>query len=389
MNSKSLRLLPVSFLLLFGTMGRGEQPAPVAQRSNVYSPRDGLSPAQLVKFISDMQVKPRAIQKRRGFNAAVVEAAERLLDGDSSDKQKEVAILAKIEFLYRDVDGGNEAADAKLEAFVKSLKDNQSEKVAAQVRFYALEYRALAAKGLSAAKLRDLLADLGTFFKETTLTERHSRIATAAVAAIDRLAEGKEREAYFRTFGNMFAKNKDRTLAQYGTDVLKRLEDEAAKNSRPNEYWDVCEAVFRYQFGHNASGAQQRAKAYFLSVGGTDPPAKFLRRFERHRPLVKPGSQFKVGAGLQFRIGSFKWTGETTAEVEGGYYEGNLSSSGNTYRVQKTDSGWKVKGRIMSWISQSGRPAMTGSQIETALAREATTAMGISEGNLPEITSDA
>jgi len=298
-----------------------------------------------------MQEKPRAIQKRRGFNAAVVEAAERLLDGEASDKQKEVAILAKIEFLHRDADGGNKAADAKLEDFVKSLKDHPQEKVATQVRFYSLQYRALAAKGPSAAELRDLLADLETFFKETILTERHSRIAEAAVAAIDRLAKSKEREAYFRTFGNVFAKSKDRTLANYGDEVLERLEDEAAKNSRPNEYWDVCEAVFRYQFGHNASGAQQRAKAYFLSVCGSDPPAEFLRRFERHRPLVKPGSQFKVGAGLQFRIGSFKWTGETTAEVEGGYYEGNLSSSGNTYKIQKTDAGWKVTGRTMSWIS--------------------------------------
>jgi len=311
----------------------------------------------LVKFILDMQEKPRAIQKRPGFNAAVVEAAERLLDGDSSDKQKEIAILAKIEFLYRDADGGDEAADTKLEAFVKSLKDNRREKVAAQVRFYALEYRALAASELSVKEVHELLADLETFFKETTLTERHSRLAEASVAAIDRLKEGKKREAYFRTFGDMFAKSKDRSLANYGDDVLTRLEGEAAMNSRPNEYWDVCEAVFRYQFGHNASGAQQRAKAYFLSVRGSDPPVEFLRRFERHRPLVKPGSQFKVGAGLQFRIGSFKWTGETTAEVEGGYYEGNLSSSGNTYRVKKTDSGWKVTGRIMSWISQGGKPA--------------------------------
>ncbi len=179
MNSRNVWLLPVSFLLLCGMVGRGEQPAPVAQRSNVYSPRDGLSPAQLVKFILDMQEKPGAIQKRPGFNAAVVEAADRLLDGDSSDKQKEIAILAKIEFLYRDADGGDEAADAKLEAFVKSLKDNQREKVAAQVRFYSLEYRALAAEGLSTTELRELLADLEAFFKQTTLTQRHSRIAKA------------------------------------------------------------------------------------------------------------------------------------------------------------------------------------------------------------------
>lgn len=77
----------------------------------------------------------------------------------------------------------------------------------------------------------------------------------------------------------------------------------------------------------------------------------FLRRFEKHTPTVKPGSQFRQGAGLRFRIGSFTWASENTAEVEGGYYEGNLSASDSTYKVEKTDSGWKVTGRMMSWIS--------------------------------------
>jgi len=344
-------LLLSSSALFCGLVGYGDDAEPVVEKPNLYFPRPGLSPMQLVEFIFNMRDKPRAVQNRPGFNAAVVEAAERLLDGDSSDRQKELAVLAKLEFLHRDAEGGDKAADAKLKAFVESLGDDPRKKVAVQVRFHTLEYRALAAESLSGEETHELLADLEAFFTETTLTQQHLRIATATVAAIKRLQTWKEREKLFRRFGDVFVKNKNRTLSKYGASVLRLLEDEAAKNSRPNDHWDVCEAVFRYQFGHNASAAQQRAKAYFLSVRGNDPPAGFLRRFEKHTPTVRRGSQFRQGAGLRFRIGSFKWTGENTAEVEGGYYEGNLSASGNTYRVEKTNAGWKVTGRIMSWIS--------------------------------------
>jgi hypothetical protein len=296
-----------------------------------------------------MQGKPRVLQRRPGFHAAVVEAAERVLAGDADDKQQEIAILAKLEYLHRDVD--KKAVDARLKAFVQSLSGDKRDKVAAQVRFHALEYRALGAAALSADEIRALLADVKAFFETVTPTQRHMRLASATVAAIKRLDEGKEREKHYRSLGGMLAESQARSLQEYGASVLELLQGDNARDSRPHEYWTVCEAVFRYQFQHNASAAQQRAKAYFLTVRGSDPPAEFLRRFARHTPPVKRGSQFRAGGGLQFRIDSFKWTGDNTAEVRGGYYEGNLSASGNTFRVQKTDSGWKVTGRSMSWIS--------------------------------------
>ncbi len=117
------------------------------------------------------------------------------------------------------------------------------------------------------------------------------------------------------------------------------------------EALDIAEVTFRYQFEHNASGAQQKAQAYFLSVFNKDPSPEYLKRFEGNKPPVKNGSEFKIGNGLAFRVGAIKRVSETKVEVSGGYYEAGLSSSGNTYFVEKKDGKWVVTEDKMHWIS--------------------------------------
>jgi hypothetical protein len=129
----------------------------------------------------------------------------------------------------------------------------------------------------------------------------------------------------------------------------------------------VREAVFRYQFTHNASGMKERAPVYFLSLGevGADqnPSAALMARFANHQPRVEPMSRASITLergvrhrdtderGLAFRVTSMKWVSADVVEVEGGYYEGSLSSSGNTYRVERTGGAWVVTGDTMHWIS--------------------------------------
>jgi hypothetical protein len=114
---------------------------------------------------------------------------------------------------------------------------------------------------------------------------------------------------------------------------------------------DIAEATFRYQFKNNASAAQQKADAYYLSLFGKDPSAKFLKRFEGHKPPVKMGSEFEIGKGLKFRVARIKRLDETTVEVSGGYYEAGLSSSGCTYTVKLKGAKWVVTKRVLNWIS--------------------------------------
>jgi hypothetical protein len=137
---------------------------------------------------------------------------------------------------------------------------------------------------------------------------------------------------------------------------------------------DIREAVFRYQFQHNASGQQKQAGVYCLSVGEkTDPSDELIKRFAENKPPVHKISECTVGPfdgvvdqrthtrGLVFRVGAITWISETEVEATGGYYEGGLSSSGNTYTVRKRLGKWTVTKDKMNWISTNleGAPLLT------------------------------
>jgi hypothetical protein len=149
----------------------------------------------------------------------------------------------------------------------------------------------------------------------------------------------------------------------------------ATDAARLSQEDNIREAVFRYQFDHNASGQQKRATVYCLSVGEkhvgekhTDPFDEFMKRFADHKPPVRKRSECDVDPlngvidkrtgkpGLVFRVTSITWISDTEVEVAGGYYEAGLSSSGNTYTVTRQHGKWKVSNDKMEWISQSLDP---------------------------------
>ena len=131
----------------------------------------------------------------------------------------------------------------------------------------------------------------------------------------------------------------------------------------PADLDDIHEATFRYMFTKNASGLQQKAGVYCLSIDGKDPTDAFMKRFDSHRPPVKRVTECEVTdlsgvqdrqtgqRGLIFRIQKVQLTGASGAAVEGGYYEGNMSASGNTYLLEKKQGVWKVVSDAMHWIS--------------------------------------
>lgn len=135
----------------------------------------------------------------------------------------------------------------------------------------------------------------------------------------------------------------------------------------------VLEAVFRYQFEHNESGLQDRAAAYCLCVpdgdggrrgggGDRDPDRALLDLLRGRKPPVLPCSACRMEGrrvvevrdgqpALIFRVSSLRWRGRDEAEVEGGYGEGNLSASGQRFRVLRGEAGWKVVDVRGLWIS--------------------------------------
>lgn len=117
---------------------------------------------------------------------------------------------------------------------------------------------------------------------------------------------------------------------------------------------DIAEAVFRYQFDHNASALQKSAETYCLSLPGeTMPSAEFLRRFQGNHPPVAAANQCerKGVKNLFFRVQKLDWHGDNEVWVRGGYWEGNLSSSVEMYRVVNQNGKWIVKGARMEAIS--------------------------------------
>jgi hypothetical protein len=130
--------------------------------------------------------------------------------------------------------------------------------------------------------------------------------------------------------------------------------------SKTEQEDDIREAVFRHQFGHNASAIRKKAKAYYLALGSVlnkrDPSSEFMRRFKGHKPSVERASlaELKYGRirdGLIFYIEEIRWINENEVEVSGGYYEGNLSASGNKYQVVRKNGKWAIKKDTMKWIS--------------------------------------
>jgi hypothetical protein len=117
---------------------------------------------------------------------------------------------------------------------------------------------------------------------------------------------------------------------------------------------EIFEAVFRYQFDHNASGMQKQAERYCLYLPGEkSPDAAFLQRFEGNQPPVVAAAQCegRSGKNLFFRINRLQWHRDNEVWVRGGYFEGNLSSSIESYRVLLKDGKWVVTGARMEAIS--------------------------------------
>ncbi len=163
-----------------------------------------------------------------------------------------------------------------------------------------------------------------------------------------------------------------RVLVALSLFVLSSCDDLGTTPPVERSLDDIREAVFRYQFLHNASGQQQNAGAYFIGLYVTgeptlpvhyvDPSDNLLARFAGNTPPVKKASEstysvqgvfdIHTGArGLLFRIESVTEIDPDQVEVTGGYFEAGLSASGNVYTVTRTNGRWTVVKDRLSWIS--------------------------------------
>lgn len=200
---------------------------------NPYLARPELSTKQLIDYLLKMEEKPRSIRARETFLAAVVDASDRVLKADppATEKQQQIALEMKLDFLHEQSLVGNESAQKQLETLADTLKDDKREKIARRVQLVLMEKEAMAGSELPIAEIPALLTKLEEFFKKQTLGPRHLRVASATVGLINRIEDAAEQEKQFEKFGGMFAKASDKSLSKYGKKLLKAPESGSGEQS--------------------------------------------------------------------------------------------------------------------------------------------------------------
>jgi len=129
---------------------------------------------------------------------------------------------------------------------------------------------------------------------------------------------------------------------------------------------DIREAVFRHQFELNASGAGSDVGARCIGVGdrAQDPSETFLARFVGIVPPVLKSTDCAmdqtrthlvvVASGqpaLRFNCAEIHRRWDGSVDAEGGFYAGNLSASGNEYRLKKVNGKWIVVSDKVNWVA--------------------------------------
>jgi thiol-disulfide isomerase/thioredoxin len=189
--------------------------------SNPYLASPGLKTDELVDFILEMQDKPQSIQNRPGFALAIADAADRVLAGQAQDKHQRLAIAAKFSFLHRAAVAGDAKAEKLLDEFVERCRSDEREEVVREVRFFRTERAAVTASQLPPEKIPQVLEEIRAYLERETLTQRHLRMASSIVEAINRVEDDVYRETRFMEFGKLFAKSQSKDLARYGNRLAE------------------------------------------------------------------------------------------------------------------------------------------------------------------------
>ena len=136
---------------------------------------------------------------------------------------------------------------------------------------------------------------------------------------------------------------------------------------RPRADDDIRTSMFQYLLKSNGSALQEKASAYFLSVGGMDhekdPSKSLIQRFAGLTPPALPISQSVSDnhyrprravtgkRGVILYAGRITWIHPHKALIVAGYYEDSMSASGGTYVMVFRNGKWFVANVLGFWVS--------------------------------------
>lgn len=191
---------------------------------NPYAAREGASADELAKFIQQMQRKPESLRKRAPFQEALADAGERLLKGKATDEQRKLAAQTLFDALHQQAVRGNSKADARLMDWAARLADDSQESIAAAAKMHLLEKRLMEARAGKPA-----LDDVKSLFEEAKATllrepptRRHLRLVSETVGLINGITDAKLKDELFDQLGEILIQSKDRDVARYGKQILKK-----------------------------------------------------------------------------------------------------------------------------------------------------------------------
>ena len=170
-----------------------------------------------------MQDKPKSIRRRPGFAAAMVEAADRVLRSDAEARFQLIAAETKLDVLHEVACLGDEATDQQLQLFVQELADDTAagNRSASRVSSAGTSRSWRPINWICRRSPRCWPTCSAICEAQSVLSNRHLRLASAAVHAVNRLEEDAEREKHFTELGNLFAKSDDPQLARYGKKLAR------------------------------------------------------------------------------------------------------------------------------------------------------------------------
>jgi peroxiredoxin len=172
---------------------------------------------QHMQLILEMVNRPRAVRKTPDFIAQFLNLADEVIASpDASPGYKSTALLAKFKVLHEAAMDGNAEAQTALVKLADAERENQGKRAAEFVRFVDAEEKLLDVKTADPATLPKLLEETKAYLSnEEELSNRHLRLADLSVQAVERLPEG-ERDAWYKSLGELFEKSVDLDLAYVG-----------------------------------------------------------------------------------------------------------------------------------------------------------------------------
>ena len=190
-------------------------------KGNPYQAPAGLDKLELIDYLFDMQDKVSTIRNRPGFAEAVLEASQRLLAMDASDKFHLIAAETACSVLHEQAGLGNDELDQLLIRFVATLKEDPRKPIQAIVQFHQVERRILEVDELEWKDIETILNETHAYLNAETLQERHLRMAVAVVHAINQSDEFEVRAEQYQRFGKLFSGSEFKRLANYGKSIVK------------------------------------------------------------------------------------------------------------------------------------------------------------------------